>query len=62
MGKLLVDAFTPMSLPGSKPNIHFIEQTACPECDGMLKLRESKHGIFLGCSTFPKCRYKEKIL
>lgn len=29
----------------------------CPWCGAELVRRESEHGAFLGCSTFPKCRY-----
>lgn len=34
--------------------------TPCPKCNqGTLTLRRSKHGPFLGCSTFPKCDYTQ---
>ncbi len=29
----------------------------CPKCGAVLLLREGKYGKFLGCSTFPKCKY-----
>lgn len=29
----------------------------CPECGGVLILRESKFGHFYGCSNYPKCKY-----
>jgi len=28
----------------------------CPECDGIMILRESKYGKFYGCSHFPRCK------
>ena len=30
----------------------------CPEgaCDGLLKLRSSKHGLFYGCTRYPACK------
>ena len=28
----------------------------CPKCESPLYLRESKRGLWLSCSTFPKCR------
>jgi len=35
----------------------------CPECkEGKLVLRSSIYGKFLGCSSYPKCRYTEKIM
>ncbi len=34
----------------------------CPKCkNGVLKVRKSVYGTFLGCSNFPKCRYTQKI-
>ena len=30
---------------------------ACPKCDGTLKKRHGRHGSFIGCSNFPKCKY-----
>jgi DNA topoisomerase-1 len=28
----------------------------CPKCNAPMKIRRSRRGPFLGCSTFPKCR------
>lgn len=28
----------------------------CPECGSLMILRDSKHGKFYGCSTFPVCK------
>ncbi|MFW5852494.1 MAG: DNA topoisomerase I [Nanoarchaeota archaeon] len=33
----------------------------CPKCGNPLILRTSLYGKFLGCSTFPKCKYMESI-
>jgi len=33
----------------------------CPICGSKLVIRKSKYGEFLGCSSFPKCKYKEPI-
>ncbi|VAW39578.1 DNA topoisomerase I, partial [hydrothermal vent metagenome] len=35
---------------------------ACPLCENDLVFREGRYGRFIGCSTFPKCRYTEQIL
>ena len=35
---------------------------ACPTCGNDLVYREGRYGRFIGCSTFPKCRYTEQIL
>ena len=34
----------------------------CPECGNPLLIRWGRHGKFIGCSNFPKCRYTEPIL
>ena len=34
---------------------------ACPNCDGWLLTRSGKYGLFLGCSNWPGCDYKQKI-
>jgi len=35
---------------------------ACPECGNDLVIRFGRHGKFIGCSTFPQCRYTEPWL
>jgi len=34
----------------------------CPECGGNLVERASKFGRFLGCSNYPKCKFKKNIM
>jgi DNA topoisomerase I len=34
----------------------------CPECGEDLVIRWGRHGKFIGCSTFPKCRHTEPLL
>jgi len=34
----------------------------CPECGQDLVIRWGRNGKFIGCSTFPKCRYTEPWL
>jgi len=29
----------------------------CPECSGVLVLKQGRYGMFIGCSNFPECRY-----
>lgn len=39
-----------------------IDKNICPRCkSGELVVRQSKYGIFLGCSNYPKCRYTKSI-
>lgn len=35
--------------------------TVCPRCGSPLIKRKGKYGEFLGCSSFPKCRYTKKL-
>ena len=34
----------------------------CPTCGEQLVYREGRYGRFIGCGTFPKCRFTEQIL
>jgi hypothetical protein len=34
---------------------------ACPNCGQALVKRNGKHGDFIGCSGFPKCRFTKNI-
>ena len=34
----------------------------CPTCGNPLVYRESRYGRFIGCSTFPTCRFTERII
>ena len=33
----------------------------CPYCGGKLVERKGKHGVFLGCSAYPACRYTKNL-
>ncbi|MCM8784689.1 MAG: type I DNA topoisomerase [Candidatus Omnitrophica bacterium] len=33
----------------------------CPLCNGELTIIKGKYGIFIGCSNYPNCKYKERI-
>ncbi len=37
------------------------EAKECPKCDGNLIERSGKHGKFLGCNNYPRCKYTEGI-
>lgn len=38
----------------------FVTEMVCPKCEERpLNLRDGKHGLWLGCSGFPKCRGRE---
>lgn len=38
-----------------------IKQKKCSQCGGELILRSGKYGKFLGCSSFPRCKFSTKI-
>jgi DNA topoisomerase-1 len=44
-----------------KKEVEFVGR-ACPTCGNELVYREGRYGRFIGCSTFPKCRFTEQIL
>ena len=48
----------------AEPIIAPVQQASCPRCGSELVERQAKRGTnagntFLGCSSFPKCRYTE---
>lgn len=43
----------PMPIPAGARNCPM------PECDGTLRTRHGRYGLFLGCSNFPRCKHSE---
>jgi len=39
----------------------FSDGRVCPKCAAPLVLRNGAYGAFLGCSTYPKCTYTERV-
>lgn len=39
-----------------------VDNKKCPKCGENLVVKKSFYGPFIGCSSYPKCRYTEKIL
>ncbi len=37
------------------------QSPSCPECGSILVRRKGRFGAFWGCSSFPRCRYTQKI-
>jgi DNA topoisomerase-1 len=50
-----------VSMPEVKPEPEKVGRQ-CPECGHDLIIRFGRHGKFIGCSNFPKCRYTEPWL
>jgi DNA topoisomerase-1 len=48
-----------IKLPKTKPIT--LENEECPRCKAPLYLRDGKRGLWLGCSTFPKCRARPSM-
>ncbi len=42
-----------VKLPKTPP---YLTDIPCPKCESPLNMRDSKRGLWLSCSTFPKCR------
>jgi len=38
-----------------------VNEARCPECGNVLFQKKSKHGVFLGCSNYPKCSFTRNI-
>jgi len=38
-----------------------LENKKCPKCEGKLTIIKGKYGLFIGCSNYPNCDYKERI-
>lgn len=51
----------PIQVMTSPPPISIVNAKACPTCDSALTLKNGRFGKFYGCSSFPKCRFTEKV-
>lgn len=40
-----------------KKEVHTKDIRICPKCGAEMVLRNSKHGVFYGCRSFPKCNH-----
>ena len=50
-----------VAMPEVKAEPEYVDKP-CPECGSPLIIRYGKFGKFIGCSTFPDCRYTEPFL
>ena len=46
---------------GEKAKPEIVEGRKCPNCNSSLIIREGRYGRFIGCSTYPECRYIEPL-
>lgn len=49
------------SVKGLKRKNKKMEKRKCPVCGSSLAVKSSKHGQFIGCSSYPKCNYTSKL-
>jgi len=55
LNQVLAPFIFPEKDDGSNPR-------ACPKCDdGILSLKTSRYGAFIGCSHYPECKYTRKM-
>ncbi|MGG7036622.1 MAG: NERD domain-containing protein [Flavobacterium sp.] len=40
---------------------HSIDENKCPQCGGDLIKRNGKFGKFLGCSSYPRCKFSRNV-
>lgn len=45
-----------LKLPVPKTYPKAMPPLICPDCGAEMVLRDSKYGLFYGCSTYPKCK------
>lgn len=38
-----------------------VKALVCPNCGGMLQLRNGQYGGFYGCSNYPRCKYSKPV-
>jgi hypothetical protein len=49
---------TPQTVEQEEPaRSHSVPGSRCPTCGGVLRSRNGKFGVFLGCSNYPQCKY-----
>lgn len=46
----------------SKHLFHYTKQEEfCPDCGSLLQIKQGKKGLFLGCSSYPRCNYLRSL-
>lgn len=48
-------------IEGINQMIDNIKKGICPRCSGKLVERKGHHGMFLGCTNYPKCKFTKKL-
>ena len=55
------DAIAQISIPHKEKPAKRYDPTICPECGGRLVERNGRNGRFVGCSSYPRCKYTRSI-
>ena len=50
-----------ISIPHRGSNANRYDPTVCPECGSRLVERNGRNGRFVGCSSYPRCKYTRSI-
>ena len=50
-----------ISIPHRESNANRYDPTVCPECGSRLVERNGRNGRFVGCSSYPRCKYTRSI-
>ncbi len=53
------DPGTSTANPVQDPNVE--GKDICPECGSLLKQRKGKYGDFMGCTSYPECRFTRPV-
>lgn len=57
----MIEKFKISEVDAFRASSEYKDSMVCPYCEGKLVRRKSVYGEFLGCSNYPKCRYKRSI-
>ena len=59
----IAQKLTPLTNATAEQKAQHVEdiQTKCPFCGSPLVRREGKYGAFMGCSSYPKCKFTKQI-
>ncbi len=44
-----------------QPAVEVVEGRECPECSSPLHIKSGRYGKFIGCSTYPNCKFIEPL-
>ena len=59
----IADKLSPLTNASTQQKAQHISdiQTKCPYCGSPLVRREGRYGDFMGCSTYPKCKFTRPL-